>query len=200
MENSKPDKPGQTLTKKEKRAAYKREYRKKNKEKQQAYYSEWYQKNKEKQKAYYRELNKIRWEYNSEVASSSRRNLRYRVVQGYGGCCAWCGHDDERVLQLDHVNDDGVIQRGKDKNGKQKNNDKEYRRVIAEGFPPWGQILCANCNHLKKVLKHIRDTEAARTKRKLDEQQKRLSQAVEEGPSGESEAVQCGMLSEAQTT
>lgn len=67
--------------------------------------------------------------------------------------CRWINPDgsigctDPDVLQIDHVNDDGAIER-KQSGG----NDKIYRNVLADTEGRY-QILCANCNWKKRRLK-----------------------------------------------
>lgn len=74
-------------------------------------------------------------------------NLKYAVLQGYGSVCVHCGTDDERLLTLDHVNNDGNLRR------RCKDRRAEYRRALEEKFPPDLQILCFNCNNLKDLLR-----------------------------------------------
>lgn len=78
--------------------------------------------------------------------------LKTNVLSHYGNCCVMCGNKDIRVLELDHINNNGA----------------EHRKIIGNpghtyGFlkknnypnnPPFLlQVLCANCNH-KKTKNH----------------------------------------------
>lgn len=59
--------------------------------------------------------------------------------------CQHCGITDARVLTIDHIDGGGVAHR------------KEigasmtfYNWIIKNNFPPGFQILCANCQHIKR--------------------------------------------------
>jgi len=71
------------------------------------------------------------------------RQEAYAVLGGYK-CCR-CGFDDPRALQIDHINGEGYKLR---KIGTEVG-ETLYRKVVklkGEGF----QVLCANCNWIKK--------------------------------------------------
>ena len=76
----------------------------------------------------------------------NRRRLRREVLDAYGGKCVRCGFSDERALQIDHV-DGGGCQHRKQFGG-QVSFMYWLRRV---GFPKNFQILCANCNWIKRA-------------------------------------------------
>lgn len=78
-----------------------------------------------------------------------RSRLRLAALAALGGRCAHCGLTDARVLAIDHVNDDGAVERRE-----LKNNDwKLLRRVLASAFAGEDryQALCHNCNWLKHL-------------------------------------------------
>lgn len=75
-----------------------------------------------------------------------RQEGRQAVMEGYGNKCSCCGFDDPRALALDHVNNDGAEERKKWR-GRMN---FFYAKIIADGFPPNYQILCANCNAIKE--------------------------------------------------
>jgi hypothetical protein len=62
-----------------------------------------------------------------------------------GGRCAHCGHEDTRVLQFDHVNDDGNLERV---GGRRPRPGKAIAAVV-NGEREKYQLLCANCNWIK---------------------------------------------------
>lgn len=71
--------------------------------------------------------------------------LREQVYEGYGNKCQCpdCPESDPRFLTVDHVNNDGHIERqGKKGSG----GEPMYRRIVRDGFPPTFQLLCFNCN------------------------------------------------------
>jgi hypothetical protein len=72
-----------------------------------------------------------------------RRILRASVIAEMGGCCVRCGFSDVRALQIDHVYGGGR---------------RELRQLTTAQFyvrlrqvPGDYQLLCANCNAIKKV-------------------------------------------------
>ena len=75
-----------------------------------------------------------------------RREARLEVVRLLGGVCVKCGFDDTRALQIDHVNGGGGQERRK------VSNQKMYTLILEEvkqGSSKY-QILCANCNWIKR--------------------------------------------------
>lgn len=71
--------------------------------------------------------------------------LRQRLLQLLGGKCVHCGFSDPRALQVDHLNGGGT---------------KEIRTIGAWGVyrralkhPKEYQLLCANCNWIKRSEK-----------------------------------------------
>jgi len=77
-------------------------------------------------------------------------NKRLEVQAFFGSRCAVCGNTDHRVLQLDHINGGGNIERMNDK----KFARAEYRLRLIQQNPKEArrkyQLLCANCNWVKK--------------------------------------------------
>lgn len=71
-----------------------------------------------------------------------------------GGKCLRCGFTDERALQIDHVNGGG----SKEHHRRQKNGamwrriclSKYYRLVVNDTTGKY-QLLCANCNWIKRT-------------------------------------------------
>jgi hypothetical protein len=78
-----------------------------------------------------------------------RQRLRRKVIMGYGGRCNCCGEDEYLFLELDHVNNDGAKERGKNRS----TTSMFLLRIIKDGFPDCYQVLCSNCNQ-GKVLNH----------------------------------------------
>ena len=82
------------------------------------------------------------------------RQHKLKVIEAYGGKCCQCGENISDFLELDHVNGGGQ----KDKRLAylytalvQKNNYKH-----PEGLPL--QLLCSNCNHLKRNTYNIKNS------------------------------------------
>jgi hypothetical protein len=71
------------------------------------------------------------------------RRKAFEVLGGY--TCKRCGFDDPRALQIDHVDDTGYVKRRSGEMG-----ETLYRKVIETGGLGF-QVLCANCNWIKKA-------------------------------------------------
>jgi hypothetical protein len=80
----------------------------------------------------------------NEWAKKTRINARTKVYEAYGNKCSCCGETEPLFLTLDHVNNDGHIERKAFSQG------NLYGRVIREGFPNRFQLLCWNCNQGKR--------------------------------------------------
>jgi hypothetical protein len=100
------------------------------------YYRDYYWNNIEKSRGRSRESNKM-----------IRRNIRSEVLKILGGKCARCGIKDPRVLQVDHIEGNGH----KDMMNKWKNRRYDFFKHIIKNpdFTKY-QLLCANCNWIKK--------------------------------------------------
>lgn len=64
-----------------------------------------------------------------------------------GRKCSWCGFDDARALQIDHINGDGYEERA-------KHGGSTYRAILKklrDGSKDY-QTLCANCNAIKRYM------------------------------------------------
>lgn len=75
-----------------------------------------------------------------------RRGLKEKIFDKHGRVCKHCGVKDIRVLQIDHVNGDGYKERTAS-----KNNWGEYLIHILKDETNSYQILCANCNWIKRI-------------------------------------------------
>lgn len=74
------------------------------------------------------------------------RELRNRIIAEYGGCCICCGEDQEKFLQIDHINNDG------NKHRREVGSKNMYVWLKQHGYPKDNfQLLCANCNYGKKL-------------------------------------------------
>jgi hypothetical protein len=71
---------------------------------------------------------------------------RLRALALYEDKCARCGITDERVLDFDHI-----IAYSTDKN--QERNSYNIHRGLVDGEIPKSeyQVLCRNCNHIKRL-------------------------------------------------
>ena len=71
------------------------------------------------------------------------RNMRTKAIEVLGGKCEDCSFCDPRALQIDHVNGDGAEERRTSDRGTVVKN-------IANGETEGYQLLCANCNWIKR--------------------------------------------------
>jgi hypothetical protein len=70
--------------------------------------------------------------------------IRHQALRILGAKCARCGFTDERALQVDHVNGNGTADK------KAMNGSYGLYKAIISGFTKPYQILCANCNWIKR--------------------------------------------------
>lgn len=81
------------------------------------------------------------------LARGIKRNLTLKLdaFDAYGGArCACCGETAIEFLQLDHVHNDGAVDRKRGLVG-----GAIYRWLKNHGYPIGFQVLCANCNFAK---------------------------------------------------
>ena len=76
-----------------------------------------------------------------------REELRGRAIERLGGKCTSCGFSDFRALQIDHINGDGIKDRARN-----SGNAYFYNRIAFGDLRKY-QLLCANCNIIKKIEK-----------------------------------------------
>lgn len=111
-----------------------REYYAKNRleiiNKRKKYHKKRYLNSREEVTKYYRERNKER---------------RIELIKAMGGKCVWCGYTDWRALQIDRVNGDGVEDRKITKNFSKKQIIERFKN-----YPEKYQLLCSNCNWIKR--------------------------------------------------
>lgn len=85
------------------------------------------------------------------------RNLRIRneMLEAYGGKCVNCGVANRDLLDLDHINDDGYLDRHRSEHGRTSAHMPDRLRKL--GFPKDRyQLLCKNCNWLKELERRRR--------------------------------------------
>ena len=76
-----------------------------------------------------------------------RWKLRQEIIEEYGGSCACCGEVIPEFLSIDHINNDGNVER---KQNNSKGGAKFYKELKDRGFPKDNyQLLCMNCNFAK---------------------------------------------------
>ena len=113
----------------------------------------WGSQAKERSKKRLEYFNKYRKKHRQESYKPKRdknrillRDLRPRVLEKYGNKCIKCGFDDIRALQIDHINGGGKRELLSMSAG------NYYRQVLNDASSKY-QLLCANCNWIKKLDK-----------------------------------------------
>lgn len=133
----------------EKKRERDRRYREANQEQRRQYFREYYAANTEKRKA-----TKIGWykrapeevkERNRETGRRRRSAQREAILDLLGRHCVRCGFDDPRALCVDHINGGGHKERKSSSSV-----DAYYKRILEVGKAEY-QILCANCNAIKRI-------------------------------------------------
>lgn len=80
----------------------------------------------------------------TEANKIRQREIRVKALDNLGGKCVECGFSDYRALQVDHIEGGGHHE---NKNGR---NQAVYSK-IAKGETDGYQLLCANCNWIKRA-------------------------------------------------
>jgi hypothetical protein len=79
-----------------------------------------------------------------KFAKKWRKSLREEVLEAYGNRCTCCGEDTLEFLTIDHIHNDGHLERKMMRQG------KFYSELKKRNFPrDRYQILCWNCNAAK---------------------------------------------------
>ena len=81
--------------------------------------------------------------YNQQFCSDYQHRLRSAVIAYLGGKCCQCGYSDPRALQIDHIDGGGNKDRSK------RSWYKRYGDILS-GADGGFQLLCANCNWIKR--------------------------------------------------
>ena len=120
---------------------------KRNKFKDPKYMSAYYLKNKEKMdvcsKQYYKE-------HGNPYSNEKSKKCRLSIIKYLGKKCVKCGFKDIRALQLDHIKGGG------NQEVKMRKGMVRVYRYYAEHLDEVDshlQVLCANCNWIKRYVK-----------------------------------------------
>lgn len=139
---------------------YQKKYRLEHKEQIKQYQKEYHQKHRieenkkrkqydlehrEERREYYRKWRLKNPEKTSKLHHIHNLKIRKEIIELLGGECVRCGFSDWRALQVDHINGGGCKERKKLKS-------KYYKyilQLLKTGNKDY-QLLCANCNWIKK--------------------------------------------------
>ncbi len=86
--------------------------------------------------------------YNQRTRENWKK-IKTQIFDHYGWECKCCGEKIKEFLSLDHINNDGYLD--KHPGGSKKSGKELYLLVIRQGFPDKYQTLCMNCNWGKKL-------------------------------------------------
>jgi len=140
-----------------KRAEYQRAWREKNKAKVLAYHAEYRLKNREKRRQWNNEWIEFHREQYNASKYSYRDRLKLEALRHYSAgepLCSFCGVTDIDCLCLDHIQNNGAAHRKELGVGSRSSNGVNmYAAVKREGFPVGLQVLCANCNMKKEIVR-----------------------------------------------
>ncbi len=97
---------------------------------------------------YYTDLDKTR-KKKRQKGREFRRKVRHQIIELLGGKCQRCGFSDWRALQIDHINSNGKVDY---KRFKSFNTTylKHVTETVKNGDTSTYQLLCSNCNWIKK--------------------------------------------------
>ena len=86
---------------------------------------------------------KARSRKRNEYFRKYAEKFRLKALKELGGKCKRCGFSDWRALEIDHINGGG---------GKEWTNiNRKTRYEMVTKNPERYQVLCANCNTIKKI-------------------------------------------------
>ena len=132
-----------------------RQWYEKNREKKREYHRQWYKKNPEKVRERKRQWRKKNPEKGREYCRGWNRRFRLRIIEHLGGKCNRCGITDVRVLQIDHINGGGRREL------RSLSRHQYYHLVFSDTIGKY-QLLCANCNWIKKYESNENPNKAER--------------------------------------
>ena len=114
-----------------------------------AAYKKWYEANIDRARLLKRQsMRRLRAEnpekYNAQ-SKAAKAKERERLFEIYGHECVRCGFSDKRALTLDHIHNNGNTERA------ELGERGVYRKAKAFHQPDMYQILCMNCQFIKRT-------------------------------------------------
>lgn len=126
----------------EKKKEYDRLYAKKNRKKLRKYAREYYHRTNRIE--YAKEWYKRNIKRNRFIRKEANKKVRLAIIEYMGGKCVLCNFNDWRALQIDHINGNG----NEDRISMGHTNWSIFKRIKEN--PESYQLLCANCNWIKR--------------------------------------------------
>ena len=108
----------------------------------------WYEKHKDEYNARRRDKRKQNPEKIRAVDKKYQQRSRYQSLLHYSNgtlSCGRCNFSDIRALSIDHIEGGGYKQR------KERNSGNIYNWLKARKFPVGYQVLCMNCQFIKRI-------------------------------------------------
>lgn len=115
---------------------------------QRKYYKTRIKESRKYQNEYYQKYIEKHRQYNKIWARERTARFREEIFAKYGDKCKKCGFPDKRALQVDHINGGG----GKEFRLQEpyaKARRTLYKKILEDNTGKY-QILCANCNWIKR--------------------------------------------------
>ena len=84
----------------------------------------------------------------TKTVRSHYKKLRMLILNKFGNKCVKCGFSDPRALQVDHIHGGGC------KDQKSRSNYLGFLKEVLEDTKGRFQVLCANCNWIKRMENH----------------------------------------------
>lgn len=122
---------------------YDKQYYEDNKERIRAYQDQYYADNRDRVIAIRRKTYAKNRQQRLDGAAEYAQRVRHEAKVFLGGKCVRCGFDDFRALQIDHIDGGGTKEL-------RKLGSPGVARKVLRGEPGY-QLLCANCNWIKRV-------------------------------------------------
>lgn len=85
------------------------------------------------------------------IQAIAHARFKKTIFEYYGAICNCCGETEPTFLTIDHINNDGNVQRMQIKTGGTNFYRTVAKRIEANDAPTDLQILCRNCNWGKHV-------------------------------------------------
>ena len=119
-------------------------------DKSRSSYAAWYARNIEKAREQKRaSMKRLRAESPDKYNAQSRKakiKEKLKIFLMYGNKCKICGFSDMRALSLDHIKNNGNEER------RELGERGVYRRAKSQHMPNEYQILCMNCQFIKRAI------------------------------------------------
>jgi hypothetical protein len=98
--------------------------------------------------AYWRRYRRRNGPHTRALNQKGQQKLRDAVIAYLGGQCVQCGFANAQALQVDHVNGNGNAHRRMVTNYR-----TTYRQILRGECEVAVQLLCANCNWIKRAVR-----------------------------------------------